>query len=149
MSFRRTIVYISGILSACGFAASQASAQTPACTMVIEVNALRGGSPTVTVGETKNITAKARILKGTAFPGTTIDTTLEITAYEGGTENIVNQKTASPITLEIGKGGDGDTLALNIVRCGTGSIDFVATFSGFDGNGALCEGSATITKTCQ
>jgi hypothetical protein len=147
MSFRRTIVYISGILSACGLAAPQAGAQTPACTLVIEINALRGGSPTVTVGETKNITAKARILKGTALPGTTIDTTLQITALDGS--DIVNAKSASPITLEIGKGGDGDTLAMNITQCLTGSIEFVATFSGLDGNGALCQSSETITKTCQ
>ena len=51
MTFRSTITYLSGVLIACGIAASQASAQDPVCTLQIEINALRGGSPTVTVGE--------------------------------------------------------------------------------------------------
>ncbi len=146
MTLQRIIIYISGALIACGVAASQASAQIPECTLVIEINALRGGSPTVTVGETKNITAKARIRKGTAMPGTTIDTELEIKALDG--PNLVNGKTASPIILEIGKGGDGETLPMNIGFCDSGTIDFVAKFSGFDANGALCEATERISKTC-
>jgi len=146
MTFRRAILYIAGVLSGFALTASQVSAQ-PACGLEIEINALRGGSPTVTVGGTKDITAKARIAKGTALRGTTIDTELVIEAYDGS--DLVNSKSASPITLEVGKGGNGAKLAMNITQCVSGVIDFVATFSGYDDNGALCESTRSIRRTCK
>jgi len=50
--------------------------------MKIEVNALRAGGKTIVTSpnDTTKVTSKARILKGTALSGTTIDTTLTITA---------------------------------------------------------------------
>jgi hypothetical protein len=38
---------------------------------------------------------------------------------------------------------------MDINQCLSGSIDFVATFFGNDGNGALCEATRTINKTCK
>jgi hypothetical protein len=101
----------------------------------------------VTVGGTKDITAKARIAKGTAVSGTTIETTLRIDAIDG--EEVIDSKTIAPIHLEVGKGGQGQKLPMDIPQCNSGSIDFVATFFGNDENGAACEGSRTITKTCK
>jgi hypothetical protein len=49
----------------------------------------------------------------------------------------------------VGKGGQGQKLETDIRQCNSGSIDFVATFSGNDENDAPCEGSGTITKTCK
>jgi hypothetical protein len=120
----------------------------PPCNFVIEIKALRGGSPTVTVGSPKNITAKARIQKGTAPPDTTIDVTLQIDAVVGGT--VVDTQSSS-VQLEVGKGGQGDKLGMLIKRADCkprDSIDFVATFSGTDVNGSLCEATRRITKTC-
>ena len=118
------------------------------CDFMIEINSLRGGSPTVTVNKTKNITAKARIAKGTARPDTTIDVTLQIDAVVGGT--VVDTQSSS-VRLEVGKGGQGDKLGMLIKRrdCNPGdSIDFVATFFGTDVGGDLCEATRRITKTC-
>jgi hypothetical protein len=95
----------------------------------------------------KAITAKARILKGTAPKGTTIDTELRIDAFDG--EVLIASNTVPGIQLGVGKGGTGRKLTMNITQCDSGSIDFVATFSGRDGNGALCESSDTINKTCK
>jgi hypothetical protein len=38
---------------------------------------------------------------------------------------------------------------MDIDRCLSGSINFVATFFGNDGNGTLCEATRTINKTCK
>ena len=114
---------------------------------VIEINALRGGSPTVTVGTTKNITAKARIAKGTATSDQTFDTVLRIDARDG--TEIIDTQTSGPIRLEVGKGGQGDTLTMKIPQCNSGSIDFVATFFGTDSNGTLCEATRRITRICE
>ena len=147
MTLQRTIICITSVFIAIGIAASQASAQAQECGLTIEINALRGGSPTVTVERMKDITAKARIMKGTALKETTIETELEIVALDGA--DIVNRKTSFPIVLGVGKGGKGDTLALNIEKCDTGSIEFVATFSGTDDDGNPCEVTRSITKTCK
>jgi len=147
MTLRRTIICITGIFIAIGSAESQAGGPTPTCPLSIEVNALRGGSPTVTVNAPKNITAKARIAKGTAPSGTTIDTTLTIDAVDG--LKVIHTRSSSPHRLEIGKGGTGDKFPMNIPQCQTGFIDFVATFSGNASNGALCEGTRTIRKECK
>ena len=109
---------------------------------------LSGGSPSVTANTTKNISAKARIAKGTATTDTTIDTTLQIDAVVGGT--VVDTQSSS-VRLEVGKGGQGDKLGMLIKRgdCKPReSIDFVATFFGTDAGGDLCEATRRITKTC-
>jgi hypothetical protein len=145
MSFRRTILYITGIFVALGFEQAQAGT-TPTCQFEIEVNALRGGSPTVTVNQSKNITAKARIRKGTALSGTSISTTLQVEAVDGS--QVIHTRTTSPIVLVVGKGGNGATFAMNIPQCVSGAIQFDAKFYGYDTNGALCEGTRSISKTC-
>jgi hypothetical protein len=149
MTLQRAIIYITGIFIAVGFAESQAQTPDPQpCGLAIEINALRGGSPTVTVEGTKDITAKARILKGTAQKGTTIDTTLTIDAFDDGSEPINSQSV--PVRLEVGKGGQGKKLTMNILECDSGSIKFVATFSGYDENDALCESTRAMEpKTCK
>ena len=116
---------------------------------MIEVNALRGGSPSGTAGpgSTRNITAKARIAKESAPRGTTIVTTLRIEAVDNGT--VINSQSFFPIQLEVGKGGKGQKLEMIIEECNSGSIDFVATFFGDDASGTACEGSDTITKPCK
>ena len=46
--------------------------------------------------------------------------------------NVANNKppqSSSPIQLEVGKGGDGDKLTMNIDQCNSGYIYFDATFS--------------------
>jgi len=101
----------------------------------------------VSVGDTKDITAKARIEKGTAPDGTTIDTTLRLEALDGPT--VIQSLTAFPVTLEIGKGGTGRKLSVDITQCNSGFIDFVATFSGDAPNGAPCEASRMIRKACK
>ncbi|MCH7643352.1 MAG: hypothetical protein IH974_00830 [Myxococcales bacterium] len=113
----------------------------------IEINTLRGGSPTVTVNTTKKITAKARIPKGTAESDTTCNTTLRIDAVDG--QKVIDTQNSGPIRLEVGKGGRGDTLTMNINQCNSGSIVFIATFFGTDVNCALVEATRTITKTCK
>jgi hypothetical protein len=150
MTLPRAIIYITGVFIAVGFAESQAGPPDPEeCELEIEINALRGGSPTVTaaVGSTKDITAKARILKGTAPKGTTINTELTIEAFDGPV--LINSQSVSGIRLEVGKGGQGKKLTMNIPECETGTIEFRATFSGYDGSGALCESTQTIRKTCK
>jgi hypothetical protein len=147
MTLQRAIIFTAGAFIALGFAESQAG-PLPPCGLTIEIKALRGGSPTVTVGSPKKITAKARIAKGTAPAGTTIDTTLQIEAIDG--ETIVNSRTSSPHRLVIGKGGTGNTFPMDVSPCPPGStIRFVATFFGNDGNGALCDATQEITKTCK
>jgi hypothetical protein len=143
MSLQRTLIFITGVFFAVGIAASQASAQ---CQLAIEINALRGGSPTVTVGGTKKITAKARIMKGTAVKGTSLVTTLEIEAEDD--TGVFNRQTSAPHDLVVGKGGQGGSITFDITQCVGGTVDFIATFFGNDGNG-LCEASRTITKDCK
>ena len=121
----------------------------PFCSLQIEINALRAGGKTVRVGpnQTVNVTAKARILKGTTQPGTVIDTTLTIQALDG--TDVIGTNSAGPIQLEIGKGGKGAKLPLDIPQCTTGFIDFVAEFSGDDANGSLCEETRTLRRECR
>ena len=151
MKLQRMFSCITGVFIAVGFVASQAGAGTdpPVCDFAIEINALRGGSPTTPFGlnATKDITAKARIAKGSAVDGTTIVTQLRIDAVDGGT--IIDTKLAFPITLGVGKGGQGDKLRMDVPQCNSGSIDFTATFKGQDDDGDQCIASRTITKTCK
>ena len=122
---------------------------TPICSLVIEVNTLRTGGKKVRAGanQTVDVTAKARILKGTAQPGTVIDTTLTIQALDG--TDVIGTNSAGPIQLEIGKGGKGAKLPLDIPQCNTGFIDFVAEFSGVGANGSLCEETRTLRRECR
>jgi len=159
MKLQRTFIWIAGVFCAVGFSASQTSAGTgvPGCDdgagtpveMMIEVNALRAGAKTVQAGpnQSRDVTAKARIQKGTAVAGTTLDTTLVIEASD--TTGIMDTKTSSPITLGVGKGGKGDKLNMSIPRCHGGSVTFHATFYGTDHDGDLCEGDRRITKDCR
>jgi hypothetical protein len=151
MKLQRMFSCIMGAFIAVGFAASQANAGTepPVCDFVIEINALRGGSPTVSANSTKDITAKARISKGTAPTGTTIDTQLRIEARDGKTGNLVGQpQVAGPIRLGVGKGGQGDKLRMPISTCDL-TVEFVATFSGLDNDGDQCTATRSIFKTCK
>jgi hypothetical protein len=117
--------------------------------MQIEINALRAGARLVTAGPNQetNVTAKARILKGTAVAGTTIDTTLTIQAVDGPT--VISTNTTGPIRLGVGKGGKGAKLSLAVSRCTSGFINFVATFTGDDAEGDTCEGTRTLRKGCK
>jgi hypothetical protein len=157
MKLQRIVSCITGVFFAVGFAASQAGAGSgpPGCDFDLEINALRGGSPTVSVG-TKNITAKARISKGTAPSDTLIDVDLVIQSFVNGL--LVDNEQSSgpigtyPIRLGVGKGGQGDKLGMQFVQgdCVLGDlIDFTATFSGPDSGGDICTISRTITKTCK
>jgi hypothetical protein len=151
MKLQRIFGCTLGALIAVGFAASQANAgaEPPVCDFVIEINALRGGSPTVSAPGTKDITAKARIAKGTAVSGTTIDTQLRIEARDGQTGNLVGPaQFAGPIRLGVGKGGQGAKLRMPIETCNV-TVDFTATFSGLDDDGDQCTRSRTITKACK
>jgi hypothetical protein len=117
--------------------------------MEIEVNALRAGGKTVRAGpnQTVDVTAKARILKGTALPGTTIDTTLTIEALDG--TGVIGTNSTGPITLGVGKGGRGAKLAVDTEQCVGGFIEFVATFFGADDEGDHCERTRTLRKQCK
>jgi hypothetical protein len=152
MKLQRTISCIMGVVFAVGFAAAQASAGTEPdeCNLEIEINALRGGSPTVSLGTTKNITAKARISKGTAVDGTTIDTDLTIDACDSTGCFASEDSVKNPIRLGIGKGGQGDKIGMPITRCDGGIVEFVATFTGPDPDGfGTCTQDRRITKTCK
>jgi hypothetical protein len=115
----------------------------------IDVNALSAGGKTVSAGpnQSVDVTAKARILKGTAVSGTTIYTELEIRAVDD--TGVIDTKTSFPITLGVGQGGTGDKLTLDTTRCDGGFITFVATFVGAGANGGLCEGTRTLRKECK
>ncbi len=157
MKLRQTCICITGVFFAVGLAASQASAGggNQECTdavgnlMQIEINALRAGARLVTAGpnQSTNVTAKARILKGTAESGTTIDTTLTIQALDGAT--VISTNTTSPVRLGVGKGGTGAKLSLAVPRCASGYINFVATFTGVDAENDPCEGTRSLRKGCK
>ena len=123
----------------------------PRCGLVIEVNVLRTAGRLVRTGpnESVDVTAKARILKGTAPPGTTLNTTLEIRAFDGKTPIGTNVTTEGAIELEIAKGGSGAKLAVGVPQCTTGFIDFTSTFRGFDSDGGFCEAYQWIRKECK
>jgi hypothetical protein len=119
--------------------------------MVIEVNALRAGAKTVMTGpnETVDVTAKARILKGTAVPDTTIDMTLTIEAVTPPGGTVIGTNSTGPITLGVGKGGKGAKLAVDTQQCVGGIIEFVATFFGKDQDADECWATRTLRKECR
>ena len=128
-------------------------APIPECGLSIEIKALRGGSPTVTVGDTKKITAKARIVKGTAVSGTTVHTKLKIEVIDGSGD--IPEYTSCPHILEVGKGGQGGALDIPIDQCVGGSITFRATFFAIENGNCsnpvcpLVHATRDITKTCK
>jgi len=162
MKLQRTFIYIAGVFFAVGFAASQAAAGTgvPGCSagptpnpgiMEIEVNALRAGGKTVVTSpnDTTKVTAKARILKGTAPSGTTIAATLSIEAKDGDTVLDIQTTTFEAITLGVGKGGKGASLNLLTEECLSGFITFTATFAGVDEDNDPCVGTRILRKECR
>ena len=120
------------------------------CDSTIEIKALRGGSPTVGVPGTKDITSKARLQKGTGpADQTLIDTSLIIEAFDGAVL-VDSQMSPDLLTLIVGRGGQGDKLRMTINQCNSGFIDFFATFTGTSStNGAICsETSRMLRKNC-
>ena len=121
------------------------------CDVTIEINALRGQGPTVNVPGTRNITAKARIQKGTGPADQTLDnTSLMIEAFDGATL-IDTQISPNLLTLIMGKGGQGDKLNMTVDECVSGFIDFFATFTGTSStNGGTCTlTSRPLRKECK
>ena len=161
MKLQRTFVCITGALFAVGFAASQASAGTgdgrcnsggnEIIDMVIEINALRAGGKTVNTGPNSsvNVTAKARIQKGSALPDQTIDTTLLIEVFDDA--NLIGSASSAfeEIRLGVGKGGQGLKLPVDVPSCSVGSLDIRATFFGTDDDTDPCTGIRSIRKICQ
>ncbi len=158
MKLLRTITYITAVFIAIGFTASPAGAgdPRPACSdstgigfMEIEVNALRAGAKTVVTSpnDTTKVTAKARILKGTAESSTTIVTTLTIEAFDGAV--LIGQGSVDDITLGVGRGGKGASINVATEQCDAGYIDFVATFRGLDAENDLCVGTRSLRKACR
>jgi hypothetical protein len=122
----------------------------PMCPFEIEVNSIRTTGKTVQWGQnrTVDVTAKARILKGTASPDTTLDTTLEVRAADG-TTTIGSASTApDAIRLGVGKGGKGDKLTVDVPQCNSGYIEFTATFVGTV-DIVECIGTRKIRKECK
>jgi hypothetical protein len=124
------------------------------CDVTIEIKALRGGSPTISVPGSKDITAKARIQKGTGPADQTLDnTSLIIEAFDGAAL-VDTEISPDLLTLVIGRGGQGDKLNMRIRRvnqCVSGFIDFFATFTGTSStNGAICtHTSRPLRKECK
>jgi len=149
---KRVIVLLASWALVVGFSAPVfAGTPEPECELTIEINALRGGSPTAPSGGTKDITSKARIAKGSAPADATVtDTVLTITSLSGDT---VIDEVSSPnlLTLVVGKGGQGDKLTLNVGACVPGeTVDFVSHFAGTGPNGAICEATSNrLSKTCK
>jgi hypothetical protein len=161
MKLQRTFIYIAGVFFAVGFAASQAAAGTgiPGCSdgpiggIQIEVNQLRAGGKTIVTspGDTTKVTSKARILKGTAPSGTTIDSTLTIEIRDGEGGPLVGSDSTAEgaITLGVGKGGKGASLNISTEECASGSLFITATFHSLDEDNDPCVGEETIRKDCR
>ena len=148
----RVIVLLASLVLVVGLGAPAFAGVVPTCDAQIEINALRGGSPTVSSNVPKDITSKARIVKGTAPADATIDnTTLTITVYYKG--NPVAVETADGLTLVVGKGGTGAKLSVTLpVLCTPGDpIEYVSDFVGFySENGATCSATSDpLVKTCK
>ena len=119
------------------------------CVLEIEVNRLRAGPKTVRTGpnQSVDVTAKARILKGTAALDTTIDTELTIEARDGA--EVIGTNSTGPIRLGVGKGGKGAKLPLDVPQCDSGYIEFNVRFTGVDANHEVCVGARTLRKECR
>ncbi len=157
MKLQRTLICIAGVFIVAGFATSQAGAGglPPGCidahrnAMQIEINALRAGGRTISAGPntTTKVTAKARIVKGTAVSDTTIDMMLTIEAVDDS--GVRGSSSTGPIRIGVGKGGKGARLSVAVPGCISGFIEFVATFTGEPPVYQLCEGTRTIRKECK
>ena len=56
----------------------------------------------------------------------------------------------NPIRLGIGKGGQGDKIRMQVLRCNDPGVVFTATFEGEDPDGhGMCTASKPLTKTCK
>jgi hypothetical protein len=158
MPLQRIFIYIMGVFFVVGTTAPQASAgPLPDCSLRIEINSLRGGSPSVTVNTTKTIKATARIAKGSAPDGTIIDSTLVVEAFDGTDPVPIETSDPIPVRLGVGKGGKGDKVPMFISRCTpttgnpNGFIKFIATFTEVKDPPVLfpCVASRQITKACK
>ncbi len=122
------------------------------CDVIIVIKSIRGGGPTVNVPGTKNISAKARIQKGTGPADQTLDnTSLIIEAFDGATL-VDTQISPKLLTLVLRtRGGQGDKLRMTVNECVSGSIDFFATFTGTSStSGGTCtETSRLLQKECK
>jgi len=129
----------------------RAVASRPCGPVEIEVNTLHTAGSKVQAGpdQSVDVTAKARIRKGTAPAGTILPTTLEIRAFDGSIPIGRNATPESAIELEVGKDGNGATLPVEVPRCTTGSIRFWATFTGLNLDRLICNGARTITRECK
>jgi hypothetical protein len=148
----KVIVLLASWVLVVGFSAPVfAGVVLPDCDIGVEINALRGGAGHALSGGTKDITSKARIVKGSApLDATLSDTTLTITQSVGAL--VIQTKDSTGITLVVGKGGQGDKLRFDVPVCAPGqAIDYVSHFSGTSStNGAICEvTSGVLTKTCK
>ncbi len=152
MKCNKVIVLLASWVLVVGFSAPVfAGIVIPECEHTVEISGFRGGAGHAISGGTKDITAKARIVKGTAPLDATIDnTTLTITQFIGPL--VHQQEISTGITLVVGKGGQGDKIRFNVPNCvPPQEIDYVAHFSGTAStNGATCEvTSGKLTKTCK
>jgi hypothetical protein len=158
MPLQRIFICIMSVFFAAGATAPQASAgPEPDCSLKIEINAFRGGSPTVTVGTTKTVTAKARIAKGSTVEGTVIDSTLQIEAFDGTDPIPIDTSDPIAVRLGVGKGGKGAKVPMFISRCTpttanpNGFIKFIATFTEIKDPPVSfpCVAKRQITKACK
>jgi len=158
MPLQRVLICTMGVFFAVGATAPQAIAgPAPDCSLKIEINALRGGSPTVTVGTEKTITATARIAKGSAPEGTLIDSILQIEAFDGTDPVPIATSDPIQVRLGVGKGGSGAKVPIYISRCTptianpNGFIKFIATFTEIKNPPVEfpCTASRQITKACK
>ena len=127
------------------------TAEAQTCPYTVEVNAVRAGSPTIQAGA-KTVTAKARIVKGTAPANTTQPSTdLMIEAFRVSDSMFLGDAFAFGITLEVGKGGQGAKLSVPVACVPGDEVFFTATFVGTaTANGATCVGvGVSRIKTCQ
>jgi hypothetical protein len=170
MKLQRIFICIVGVFSAVGFAASQAVAGTgvPGCGdipggdpmdpmgfMEIDVNTLRAGGKTIVTSpnNTTKVTTKARILKGTAPGGTTINTTITIEAIDGTTVIGTASSEFQAVTIGVGGGGlprgQASQFDVSTEQCESGVIRFVAKFTGVDSENDVCVGEKIISKECR
>ena len=158
MPLQRRFVCITGVFFAIGAIAPQASAgPAPDCSLRIEINSLRGGSPSLTVGTTKTITTTARTPKASAPDGTIIDSTLVIETFDGTDPVPIDTSNPILVRLGVGKGGEGAKVPMYISRCTptvanpNGFIKFVATFTEVKNPPVSfpCVASRQITKACK
>lgn len=111
---------------------------------VLEVNAFRGGSPALKPPNEKKITAKARIVKGTAAGDTTCPGTITITNDLTAETEVVNA------TFVVGKGGQGGNTFFDFSAECPANDGTVVTFTATaESSGATPGVRADLQKTLQ